>query len=104
MLCIPAPLLPANIQMQHNKAEQTLTVSDTSCTFFQKERSLNKEDLTAVVKFLLSYCITIGAAPWAEPQHYGFHQRVCNSLKLLFMLQQLCCYIFSEVSYATRKQ
>lgn len=49
-------------------------------------------------------CITIDVALWAEPQHYRFHQHVCNSLKLLFMLQQLCSYILSEVSYTTRKQ
>lgn len=49
-------------------------------------------------------CITIDVALWAEPQHYRSRQRVCNSPKLLFMLQQLCCYIFSEMSYRTRKR
>lgn len=49
-------------------------------------------------------CLTVDVAPWAELRHYSFRQCVCNSLKLPFMLQWLCWYVFSEVSYTTRKQ
>lgn len=51
----------------------------------------------------LPLSVTVDVALWAEPQHHRSHPCVCNSFKLLFMLQQLCCYIFSEVSYTTRR-